>query len=76
MPYNNWYPKNYYAGKISGDLFDDGSIRTQVATYIMGTHYTDQAVKKFIKQIDKIKKPITLVFYGDHYPSIVSQSYV
>lgn len=75
MPYNNWYPKNYYAGKISGDLFDDGSIRTQVATYIMGTHYTDQAVKKFIKQIDKIKKPITLVFYGDHYPSIVSQSY-
>ena len=41
----------------------------------MGTHYTDQAVKKFIKQIDKIKKPITLVFYGDHYPSIVSQSY-
>lgn len=75
MPYNNWYPKNYYAGKISGDLFSDGNVRTQMATYVMGTHYTDQAVKKFIKQIDKIKKPITLVFYGDHYPSIVSQSY-
>ena len=75
MPYNNWYPKNYYAGKISGDLFSDGDVRTQIATYVMGTHYTDQAVKKFIKQIDKIKKPITMVFYGDHYPSIVSQSY-
>ncbi|MFK3586980.1 sulfatase-like hydrolase/transferase [Lactobacillus sp. 23-2] len=75
MPYNNWYPHNPYAGKISGDLFSDGDVRTQAATYIMGTHYTDEAVKKFLKQIDKIKKPITLVFYGDHYPSVVPQSY-
>lgn len=75
MPYNNWYPKNYYMGRISGDLFDDGNIRTQAATYIKGTQYTDQAVKQFIEKIDKIKKPITLVFYGDHYPSVVSQSY-
>ena len=46
-----------------------------MATYIKGTQYTDQAVKKFIGQIDKIKKPITIVFYGDHYPSILSQNY-
>ena len=75
MPYNNWYPNNEYMGKISGELFNSPAVRDQMATYVKGTQYTDKAVKQFIKQIDKIKKPITLVFYGDHYPSILSQSY-
>ncbi|RVU70380.1 LTA synthase family protein [Lactobacillus xujianguonis] len=75
MPYNNWYPKNEYMGKISGDLFKGGAVKQQMATYVKGVQYTDKAVKQFIGQIDKIKKPITIVFYGDHYPSILSQSY-
>ena len=75
MPYNNWYPNNEYMGKISGELFKSPAVRDQMATYVKGTQYTDKAVKQFIEQIDKIKKPITLVFYGDHYPSILSQSY-
>ncbi|MDF7638050.1 LTA synthase family protein [Lactobacillus sp. ESL0791] len=75
MPYNDWYPKNEYLGKISGKLFNSAAVRAQMETYVKGTQYTDQAVKKFIGQIDKIQKPITLVFYGDHYPSILSQSY-
>ena len=75
MPYNNWYPNNEYMGKVSGELFNTAAVREQMATYIKGTQYTDQAVKKFIGQIDKIKKPITIVFYGDHYPSILSQNY-
>lgn len=75
MPYNNWYPNNEYMGKISGDLFNSSSVREQMATYVKGTQYTDRAVKKFVNEIDQIKKPITLVFYGDHYPSILSQSY-
>ncbi len=75
MPYNNWYPKNEYMDKFQGDLFKNGAVKQQMATYIKGVQYTDQAVKKFIGEIDKIKKPITIVFYGDHYPSILSQSY-
>ena len=75
MPYNNWYPNNEYMGKISGELFKSPAVRDQMATYVKGTQYTDKAVKQFIQQIDQIKKPITLVFYGDHYPSILSQSY-
>lgn len=75
MPYNDWYPKNEYMGKISGDLFKGGAVKQQMATYVKGVQYTDKAVKQFIGQIDKIKKPITIVFYGDHYPSILSQSY-
>ncbi|QNQ81756.1 LTA synthase family protein [Lactobacillus sp. PV012] len=75
MPYNNWYPNNEYMGKISGELFNSSAVKEQIATYVKGVQYTDQAVKKFIGQIDKINKPITIVFYGDHYPSILSQSY-
>lgn len=75
MPYNNWYPHNEYMGKISGDLFKGGSVKQQMATYVKGVQYTDQAVKQFIGQIDKIKKPITIVFYGDHYPDVLSQTY-
>lgn len=75
MPYNNWYPNNEYMGKVSGELFTTPAVRDQMATYVKGTQYTDKAVKQFINQIDQIKKPITLVFYGDHYPSILSQSY-
>ena len=75
MPYNNWYPNNEYMGKVSGELFNTAAVREQMATYMKGVQYTDKAVKKFIGQIDKIKKPITIVFYGDHYPSILSQNY-
>lgn len=75
MPYNDWYPKNEYMDKFSGDLFTDGAVKQQMATYIKGVQYTDEAVKQFISEINKIKKPITVVFYGDHYPSILSQSY-
>lgn len=76
MPYNNWYSKNEYVGKISGKLFNDSNVNSEMATYIKGIQYTDKAVKKFISKLDKINKPITLVFYGDHYPSILSQSYI
>ena len=75
MPYNDWYPKNEYMGKFTGELFTNGAVKQQMATYIKGVQYTDEAVKQFITEINKIKKPITIVFYGDHYPSILSQSY-
>lgn len=76
MPYNDWYPKNEYMGKVTGPTLDSAATRQQMATYVKGTQYTDQAVKKFVKQLDAIKKPITWVFYGDHYPGIISQSFI
>lgn len=75
MPYNNWYSKNNYGNFFNSRLLDEAD-KQQMATYIKGLNYTDKAVKKFISQIDKIKKPITFVFYGDHYPKIIAQNYV
>lgn len=44
----------------------------QLQNYMQGIHYTDAAVHQFIKELDKIEKPITFVFYGDHLPGLYS----
>lgn len=69
MPYPDYYDS--YDFDFKGSAMVSG--RTQeLKTYMQGIHYTDQAVKKFIEELDKIEKPITFVFYGDHLPSIYS----
>ena len=74
IPYGDYYSPNEYKENVSGSLISDENIKNSFAAYTKGIEYTDKAVKKFIKQIDKINKPITLVFYGDHYPAIIDQT--
>ena len=69
LPYSDYYD-NSEGYQVSGDI-DDGEKNT-ISNYSAGLSYTDKAVEKFIEQIDKINKPITLVFYGDHLPGIYS----
>lgn len=69
LPYSDYYD-NSEDYQVSGDM-DDGE-KNIISNYSAGLSYTDKAVQKFIKQIDKINKPITLVFYGDHLPGIYS----
>ena len=67
MPYEAYYD-NADKFQVQGDIDDDE--RETISNYSAGLSYTDSAVKEFIKQIDAIDKPITLVFYGDHLPGI------
>ena len=69
LPYSDYYD-NSGDYQVSGDM-DDGEKNT-ISNYSAGLSYTDKAIQKFIEQIDKINKPITLVFYGDHLPGIYS----
>lgn len=70
LPYNNLYNGiSRYRATVG-----DGTDPAQVENYAMGIHYTDEAVTQFIKEIDKINRPITLVFYGDHLPGIYRNS--
>lgn len=65
------YSQHYYDG---ADYYrasaKNGTSTEQVEQFAMGIHYTDQAVARFIKQIDRLNKPVTVVFYGDHLPGI------
>lgn len=72
MPYMTTDYKNYSKWLLTS--VSEGTDTGTVATYTTGLTYTDKAVKQFIKQINKIQKPITVVFYGDHLPGIYNNS--
>lgn len=67
------YDRNYYNNSDKytpvGEGIDDYT-RNAVQDFSTGLSYTDTAVKDFISKIDKLDKPVTLVFYGDHLPGI------
>lgn len=69
MPYENYYDTNDF--NFTGDAVQS-SREQELKTYMQGIHYTDKALKKFLAELDKIDKPITFVFYGDHLPSLYS----
>lgn len=71
MPYTNYYSSKKF--KITGSAFDAANAGG-VQTYTQGVAYTDKALKKFIKSIDALKKPVTVVWYGDHLASLYKSS--
>lgn len=70
------FDQNYYNDlkKYEAKSVSSGTDANSLNDYVTGIHYTDNYVKAFIKQIDKINKPITIVFYGDHLPGIYSNN--
>ncbi|MCI1219115.1 MAG: LTA synthase family protein [Bifidobacterium sp.] len=74
LPYNDWYDNNQFkADDTSSNL--TGTERANVETYAKGVHYTDQATADFLNQLNKLNRPVTLVFYGDHLPGIYPSAY-
>ncbi|WP_334328338.1 sulfatase-like hydrolase/transferase [Companilactobacillus sp. HBUAS59699] len=67
MPFNNYYKKHDYTigGTAAPDVYKE-----RVAYYSQGLNYTDKSTKTFLAKLDKINKPITLVWYGDHLASL------
>jgi phosphoglycerol transferase MdoB-like AlkP superfamily enzyme len=71
MPYNNWYDNNEYQVTASTGATALGSDETMsIDTYAKGVSITDNSTESFLNALDAIKKPITVVFYGDHLPGI------
>lgn len=66
------YDKHFYNNnpRYAAKTVSNGTDIDSVNDFSTGIHYTDTYVKTFINQIDKINKPITIVFYGDHLPGI------
>lgn len=73
MPYKNWYKNNDFkvsSTDSSQPLEEDET--ESIETYAKGVELTDSATQDFLDELDKIDKPITVVFYGDHLPGIYS----
>ncbi|WP_270312660.1 sulfatase-like hydrolase/transferase [Ligilactobacillus agilis] len=68
------YDKDFYDGTekytANGSAIVDENTANMVSDFATGLSYTDKAVANFIKEIDKIQRPVTIVFYGDHLPGI------
>lgn len=65
LPYNNWYEN--IPIQVSGDMKDNNPYSIQ--TYARGVRYTDIATQQWLAQLDQLKKPVTVVWYGDHLPA-------
>ena len=69
LPYNSGTYKDR-GFRASGPTAANAADRSEIEEYTTGMSYTDKATKSFIKKLDQIQKPVTLVFYGDHLPGI------
>ncbi|KRL52590.1 hypothetical protein FD35_GL001865 [Furfurilactobacillus rossiae DSM 15814] len=68
-PFNvNHYPNHDFSA--SGSAYASDASKESIENYSQGLSYTDKAVKQFKNQLDKIKKPIIWVWYGDHLAGI------
>ncbi|MBD5068809.1 MAG: sulfatase-like hydrolase/transferase [Lactobacillus sp.] len=70
FPYYNNYYNDSEMYEPTGTAATDQSVKDMVKDFSKGLEHTDKAVEKFIAQLEKIDKPITIVFYGDHLPGI------
>lgn len=77
MPYEtSYYPNNPFKGKAKGVPVQDKYVADAFTTFTYGVNQTDNAVAQFLAALDQIKKPVTVVFYGDHLPGIISNRYL
>ena len=69
------YVKGQYTNQFQVLNEMDESKKSTIETYVQGLYYTDLATENFIEQINLIDKPITVLFFGDHLPSNVFDSF-
>jgi len=70
MPYNVMYDNNQFTvtnGK-------GAEIPLQVGNYAKSINFTDNSTQDFLDKLDAIKKPITVVWYGDHLPGLYAKN--
>lgn len=70
MGYDDWYDGNQFSVSSTGDQPLGAAERTQVDTYAKGMSHTDTATRDFLGALDGMDRPVTVIFYGDHLPSI------
>ena len=71
------YVKNYYHNSISAANSlapNNTDEKESIETYAQGLTFTDTATKDFLDQLDRLKRPVTVIWYGDHLPGIYQEA--
>lgn len=66
--YGDYYSHNEFRKADLSPLGDNE--RWLIENYAKGLSLTDQATAEFLNTLNTIDKPVTVIFYGDHLPSI------
>lgn len=66
LPYTNKYYRDAF--KISGKA--SKYTKKEITNYTEGIHLTDASTRVFINRLNKIQRPITVLWYGDHLAGI------
>ena len=74
MPYHDWYKNNDFKAESTTDTPLEDDEKESIETYQKGASLTDDATADFLAELDKLGKPVTVVFYGDHLPGIYSSA--
>ena len=70
--YENWYDDNEFQARSTTSQPMSASEKIAVQTYAKGVEHTDEATKAWLEQLDKLDRPIIVVWYGDHLPGAYS----
>lgn len=57
---------------IALNAVEDTNQRQQLNAYLSNVRETDKETGELVKNLNALKRPITLVFYGDHWPGVYS----
>ncbi|MBW3091283.1 LTA synthase family protein [Bifidobacterium miconisargentati] len=74
MPYHEWYENNDFTAESTTGTPLEEDEKESIETYQKGAFITDEATQEFLDELDKLDKPVTVVFYGDHLPGIYSSA--
>ncbi|WP_240541276.1 LTA synthase family protein [Bifidobacterium santillanense] len=74
MPYHEWYKDNDFTAESTTGTPLGKDEQESIQTYQKGQAITDEATADFLDELDKLDKPVTVVFYGDHLPGIYSSA--
>ena len=68
MPYQNqWSHNQFTAVSTTGTPLSDSEAE-KIRTVAKGFNITDTATANWLKKLDSLSRPITVIWYGDHLP--------
>ncbi len=71
VPINDWYQEPI---KVSGEV--DELTGKRIGMWSRGLEYSDQALKEFLDELETLNEPTAVIYYGDHFPGIMSKEFL